>query len=417
MFAKDASKQFKTRALIILIISFITMYCSGMFGTDIINVIQNPIMEKLGISATQSVLGWTVGGYTVIFIAFLFSTIIMKRGVRGFATISFIIMAGGALLVGLGYSIGSSLVITIGGFLLKNFLLALQLSVFQVVARWFLKTRGFVLGLMGAAFALDNSTSSSGLTLLYNGLGFNGMIFVAAGILVVLGMVFFLFVRTAPEELGLTVDGLDADASVQSVQEQPEENKGFVSKWTLGKLLKVKESWCIMIGIGVFNMTLTAVISQFFNSLMGMGVELGSCMTYMLIFGLLGIVMSPIYGKLVDKIGAPKTGVVAALLYLVAVAGFCFKIPVVAALGLTFFVGAPVLQPALTMHVFGGREYQSTNRYLSIIINIIGACGIPFMTIINDLTGSFTLAFYVLLALNALVLLMMLVCRKTYVEE
>ena len=62
MFAKDASKQFKTRALIILIISFITMYCSGMFGTDIINVIQNPIMEKLGISATQSVLGWTVGG-------------------------------------------------------------------------------------------------------------------------------------------------------------------------------------------------------------------------------------------------------------------------------------------------------------------------------------------------------------------
>ena len=57
MFAKGASVQFKTRALIILIISFVTMYFSGCFGTDIINVIQNPIMEKLGCTATQAVLG------------------------------------------------------------------------------------------------------------------------------------------------------------------------------------------------------------------------------------------------------------------------------------------------------------------------------------------------------------------------
>lgn len=414
MFAKEASKEFKARALIILIISFITMYCSGMFGTDIINVIQNPIMEKLGISATQAVLGWTIGGYTVIFIAFLFSTIIMKRGVRGFATVSFFIMAAGALLVGVGYSIGSVVVITIGGFLLKNFLMALQLCVFQVVARWFLQTRGLVLGLMGAAFALDNSTSSSGLTLLYNGLGFTGMMVVAAVIMVVMGILTFLFVRTAPEELGLTVDGLKA---IAPAAEEPQEEKGFVSKWTLGKLLKVKESWCIMIGIGVFNMTLAAIISQFFNSLMGMGLEIGTCMTYMLIFGLLGIVMSPIYGKLVDKLGAPKTGVITAILYLVSVAGFCFKIPIVAALGLTFFVGAPVLQPALTMHVFGGREYQSANRYLSIVVNLIAACGIPFMTIFNDLTGSYTLAYYVLLALNIVTLLLMLICRKTYADD
>lgn len=52
MFAKGASVQFKTRALIILIISFVTMYFSGCFGTDIINVIQSPIMEKLGCTAT-----------------------------------------------------------------------------------------------------------------------------------------------------------------------------------------------------------------------------------------------------------------------------------------------------------------------------------------------------------------------------
>jgi predicted MFS family arabinose efflux permease len=189
------------------------------------------------------------------------------------------------------------------------------------------------------------------------------------------------------------------------------------SKWTFGKLFAKKESWCIMLGIGIFNMTLQAVITQFFGSLLGMGVSQQLCMTYMVAFGLLGVVMSPIYGKLVDKLGAPKTGVVAAILYIVSVAGFAFHIPLVAATGLTFFVGSPILQPALTMHVFGGREYQAANRYITVGANIIAACGIPFMTIFYDITGSYTTAYYTLLVMNIFVLLLMLLCRNTYVED
>lgn len=414
MFEKGASSVFKIRATVILIISFITMYCSGMFGTDIINVIQNPITEKLGCSATQAVMGWTIGGYTVIFIAFIFSTIIMKKGVRGFAAISFFIMGCGALLVGAGYNMDSVAAISAGGFLLKNFLQALQLCVFQVVARWFVKTRGFVLGLMGASFALDNSTSSSGLTFLYNSLGFTGMMIVAAVIMVTMGVLTFIFIRTTPEEIGLTVDGVSENSIMEKNMEESSDDTN--SKWSFGRLLKVKESWCIMLGIGVFNMTLTAVISQFFNSLMGMGVEISSCMTYMLVFGMLGIVMSPIYGKLVDTIGAPKTGIVIAFLYCVSISGFCFNIPILAAMGLAFFVGAPVLQPALTMHVFGGREYQAVNRYLAIVVNLIAACGIPFMTIFADMTGSYKMAYLTLFGMNIVALLLMMICRKSYAE-
>ncbi len=415
MFEKNASPKFKVRAAVIIIISFITMYCSGVFGTDIINVIQNPITEKLGCSATQAVMGWTVGGYTVIFIAFVFSTIIMKKGVRGFAAVSFLIMACGALLVGIGYNIGSVAVISIGGFFLKNFLQALQLCVFQVIARWFEKTRGLVLGLMGASFALANSTSSSGLTFLYASLGFTKMMIVSASIMIGIGILTFIFVRTTPEEAGLTVDGIQKGTNEKHMDQEP---AAFTaSKWSLGKLLRIRESWCIMLGIGIFNMTLTAAISQFFNSLTGMGVELSSCMKYMLVFGLLGIVMSPVYGRLVDKAGAPKTGIVAAILYCAAVAGFCFKIPVLASMGLTFFVGAPVLQPALTMHVFGGREYQAVNRYLAIVVNLIAACGIPFMTLFADMTGSYEMAYFVLLAMNIAVLFLMILCRNTHIEE
>ena len=413
-FAKNASSAFKVRAGIVLVISFVTMYCSSMFGTDIINVIQNPITEKLGCSATQAVLGWTIGGYTVIFIAFIFSTIIMKKGVRQLVTASFVIMAAGALLVGVGYNMDSIVVISIGGFLLKNFLQALQLCVFQVVACWFLQTRGFILGLMGAAFALDNSTSSTGLTLLFEGLGFNGMMVVVAVILVVLGALTFIFVRTSPEELGLTIDGVEAEKPSGPAEEAHESGE---AKWTFGKLFRIKESWCIMVTIGVFNMALGCVVSQFFNSLMGMGVPASSCMIYMMVFGLLGIVASPIFGKLVDKVGAQKTGVILAALICVSMAGFCIKVPIIAALGLTFFVGAPILQPAITMHVFGAQQYQATNRYLAMGANLIGACGIPFMTISLDLTGGYDVAYYALLALSVVTLLLMLICRKTYIED
>lgn len=438
MFAKSASPKFKAKATLLLLISFLTMYASAMMGSDIINVVQNPIMKELGCSATQAVFGWTIGGYTIIFIAFLFSTIIMKKGVRGFTGLSFLILALGAFLVGLGYSMKSVAIISLGGFLLKNFVQAIQLCVFQVVAGWFCETRGLVLGLMGAAFALDSSTASSGMTLLYSSVGFTGMMMILTVILLALGAVTFLFVRTRPQECGLTVDGLpEKNAETQEKAEEAEKaeiqardggnaakaqardgsNAAHQSRWTLGKLIRIKESWCIMIGIGIFNMTLTAVVTQFFNSLMGMGLKMGTCMTYMVIFGLLGIVTAPIFGKLVDSIGAHMTGEILALLFVLTVCGFAFHIPLLAAAGLAFFVGTPILQPALTMSIFGGAEYQATTRYFSIVINLIAACEIPFMTIFLDLTGSHQMAYYVLLVMNVIALLLMAICNKTYVEE
>lgn len=69
------------------------------------------------------------------------------------------------------------------------------------------------------------------------------------------------------------------------------------------------------------------------------------------------------------------------------------------------------------MSIFGGAEYQATTRYFSIVINLIAACGIPFMTIFLDLTGSHQMAYYVLLVMNVIALLLMAICNKTYVEE
>lgn len=413
MFVKGASSKYKVNAMILIVVSFITMYCSGMFGSDIINVIQTPIMERLGCSATSAVLGWSIAGYALLVATYFFSTIIMKWGAQKFATLCLALMVIGAVLVGVGYSASSVFIVAVGGLLLKSFAVAIQTCMFQLVAGWFNKTRGIIFGLLGAAFALDNSTSSTGLTILYNKLSFTGMIACGAVLMLVIGIVTFLFIRNTPEELGLTVDGIEQEET----HEEPTMPGEFQSKWTLKKLIATRESWCVSLTIGILTMTLTCVVTQFFGSLMSMGVDTADCMKYMMIFGFLGIIMSTIYGKLVDKIGAPKTGMIAAALYALSVAGFCFHIPLLGAMGLTVFVGAPILQPVLTIHVFGAKEYQAANRYLDVIVKLIGACALPFMTVLYDVTGSYQLAYQILLVLNIFAFVLMLMCRNTYAEE
>ncbi len=282
MFVKGASSKYKIKAIILIVIGFVTMYCTGMFGTDIINVIQNPIMEHLGCSATSAVLGWSIAGYTLLVATYFFSTIIMKWGPHKFATLCLAIMAAGAALVGVGYSTKSVDIIAVGG-------------------------------ILGASFALDNSTSSTGLTLLYNKLGFTGMITAGTVLMIVIGVLTFLFVRNTPEECGLTMDRIETEETEKS-EPAPGE---FQSKWTLGKLLSKKESWCV----------------------------------------------------------------------------------------------------ALTIHVFGAKEYRATNRYLAVIVNLIGACAVPFMTVLYDVTGGYALAYNILLVMNIVAFALMLICRKTYAED
>ena len=53
----------------------------------------------------------------------------------------------------------------------------------------------------------------------------------------------------------------------------------------------------------------------------------------------------------------------------------------------------------------------------TVIANLIGACAIPFMTVLYDATGGYALAYNILLVMNIVAFVLMLVCRKTYAED
>lgn len=404
MFEKGASEKFRSRTIWIIITGFLAMYLTSAISQDCINVIQPAFMEKFGMNSTEVTMPVTIGAYAVIIAAFFYSTIIMKKGVRKFGAFSAVILAVSTLLVGVAYNVegmAAVVLMSVGLFVSRAFVMAVQLCVMQMCANWFMTTRGRIMGLIMAGCALDNATAQTAAKKLAGVIGFGYTYYLIAALLLVLAVLMYAFFITSPEEVGLTPDGIVREKEEMNHLEEGE----YHTKWTLKKLLSIPESWIIMIGFGVFSMVITCSVAVFSIRMDEVGISPSLYGVLLLIAGVCGILASPIYGTIIDKIGAPKAGAVLGICDTLMMLGLAFcnadrVWPIyLAAFGIAMMAGTPAVQPALTIHVFGPREYQAANRYLNIVVNLIGACALLYVSVIHDMTGSYTMAYLIMAVL------------------
>lgn len=422
MFEKNVSPRFVLRTIGIILVGFLSMYFSCCLGADCLNVIQPAFQEKFGWSFTSITMPGTIASYVVIFGAFVYSTIIMKNGTRIFATVSFIILAVSTLMIGISYNSEGNMafwMLVAGQFLTRMFVQAVQLCFFQVCANWFVKTRGRIMGVTMAACALDNATATAIMTKASSAIGFGNTYYIIAALLIVIAVMAFIFFRTTPQEVGLTPDGCTEETPAVNEEKYTE----YKTKWTLKKLLKCRESWIIMFAFGVFNMTITCVIAEYVIRMTELNIDLEKAFGMLAIAGVAGIFASPVYGVLVDKFGAPKATALLGLFDTLMMVGFRFGSPdrmafiYMGVAGIALFSGTPTLHPGLTIHVFGAKEYQAANRYLSIVINLIAAGAVTFMSLIKDMTGTLNLAYTIMAVLDAVAMVLVFTIKKTYAEE
>ena len=419
MFEKEASPKFRSRTLWIIITGFLAMYLTSAISQDCINVIQPVFMEKFRMNSTQVTMPVTIGAYVVIIAAFFYSTIIMKKGVRIFGVICSIILAVSTALVGLAYNLeGTAAVVlmSIGLFLSRAFVMAVQLCVMQVCANWFMTTRGRVMGIIMAGCALDNATAQTIAKKMAAAIGFGATYYVIAALLLVMAVLIYLFFVTTPEEAGLTPDGIERPEKELEKLEEGE----YHTKWTLKKLLSIPESWILMIGFGIYSMVITCSIAVFSIRMDEVGISPALYGVLLLVAGVCGILAGPIYGIIIDKLGAPKAGAILGICDMLMMVGLAMANarriwPVyLAAFGVAMMAGTPAVQPALTIHVFGPKEYQAANRYLNIVINLISACALLYMSVIHDMTGSYTLAYVIMTVLCAVSAVAMMGIKNTH---
>ena len=80
MFEKNASKEYKRFAFGIIVVGFFAMYFSSCLVTDALNILQPAFIAKFGWTYSDISLPITIGGYALIVISFLYSTIMIKNG-------------------------------------------------------------------------------------------------------------------------------------------------------------------------------------------------------------------------------------------------------------------------------------------------------------------------------------------------
>lgn len=412
MFEKNATSEFKRHALGIIIVGCLAMYFSCCLATDALNVLQ-PVFTELGWSYSQLSMPLTVGGYILVALSFVFSTIIIKKGTRIFGPCAFGAMAVGTLCIALAYVSDSYLLYFTGGLLSKFGTAATQMFVFQLCAEWFDKTRGRILGIVTMAAPLNSATSTTLLTLAKDAFGFTATYIIMAAVLGISTALAFLFSQSRPDEMGMTPDGIAPSGSKAEKETLPE------AVLTMKQILTTASTWKITVAFGIFNGTIGAIMAFFITRMTEVQVDISIALAVLSAASLLGIPISYLYGWIDDKFGTIKACAVLGAMYVVLCACLYFanagSMPLImlAAVGMASMTGGcPNLHPSSIMHVFGAAEYQNANRYIGIGINLISTFGVQLMSTCMDRTGSLNTGYLVFGVLSLIATVLIATTKK-----
>ncbi len=404
MFEHGASAKFKKHAIGIIILGCITMYFSSCLVTDAMNVLQPIFVERYGWEYSKLSMPITIGGYVLIVLSFLYSTIMIKNGTRIFGIVNYISIAIGSLLIALSYDMGEKayLYYFIGVFLSKLSTLAIQMMLFQLCASWFNKTRGRILGIVTMAAPLNSATSVTLMTLGNKTFGFKVTYIIIAVIMAATAVLTYFYAITDPREMGLTPDGIK--------DETQSENKNIEKpKLTTKEILTTPDTWKLIITFGLFSGTIGTIMGFFITRMTEVNVSTPTALTILSVASILGIPVSYLFGWIDDKFGTIIACRILGICYVLMMLCFYFGnkdnffMIVGAAIGMAAMTGGtPNLHPSAIMRVFGAVEYQNANRYIALGISLISANGMQLMSRILDSTGSLDMGYIVFCILSVI---------------
>ncbi len=403
-------KSFKSYTMLITLSGFLVFLFQTALGMDIINVIMPTIESDRGWSRGE--LNTVISAATLVGIAapFIFGTIYLKFGLQKILFISMLVNGIATIVMGVT---DTMVVFAACTFIVQFISMALTIGIVGIIGNWFLKTKGRILGIVTIAAPFSTAAFTPFATYLLVEFGFTGM-FVIIGVLgVVLGAGSVLFIPSNPEEVGLHIDN-ETDA-------QKEEEIKIESKWTVGRLLKTKETWLLIVGFGLVYVMMTSIMSQFVARMTDQGITPDVAIGMLSIAAVAGMPFSYFWGWLDDKISTPKTSGIFLLTYVITAIAMIFagKDNMAAVYLAGFAVAATTggminLIPSSITWVFGGHEYVNANRTISTFQLIGRSIAFYLMGAIYTNFGSYTVAYYIFIPLAIIGSICLFSIRRSY---
>lgn len=382
------NKKFLGYGILLSILGIVFMFLYSGLQNDQINIIQ----AFSGWSGDATMAPMTVGNFVCIVLTFLYGTMFIKFGVKKSLIPTMILCAVGCIGVAAANGLacnggeGNYVLYFISLFITRCTCMMLQMAGFQLVASWFVRFRGQIMGVITVGSPLFSVVGTAGMTTLITkklGGDYRPFYIAIAVLLVIVAVVVAFAIKDTPEDAGLYPDG--ANHPLKS------EGAGEEVKLTIKDILSTKKGWQVIISFGA----LTFIINACMGSMAMRYITLGGgeptiwlqAVKYLSIGALLGIPMSYVFGLIDDKVGTVKAAIVLGLCELLPILGLMLQpeggskvLMLVWGFGVACMTGGvPTLHPCIMAFAYGRREYQAANRIIMAIQLIPSAVAAQIM--------------------------------------
>jgi sugar phosphate permease len=388
-------------------VGFVGLFASGPGQSFTISNFVSPIIEELEISRTSISSAYTLGTLTAAFGLSYLGQLIDRFGARAMlVTVSLLLGISAICFSAVTNIVALYAVFTAVRIFGQG---ALMLTSHNLVSQWFVRRRGLALSLVNLGFAVGSATYPPLTQILIGGVGWRtAWIWLGMGSWLLVIPIALLFVKSRPEELGLSPDG-----AAPSQVERPEGEGTATSapaaggeSWRIGEAIRTRQFWIMGVAVAIPSMLITGMVFHQISYFLEQGLSAQTAASVFTVSAVAMVTAGLFFGFLLDRL--PTRYVVSLALLCMLAAMYAMAVadtPLLAyGYGVVFGVasGGMMMMTSYVWPEYFGREFLGSVQGAAFTISIIGASlgPLPF-GVAFDLWGSYHRALVLLSLLPA----------------
>lgn len=388
---------------VIIYVGVLYYFMTGM-TVDGLNVLVPGLSELHGMNYNQVLAISTPAGIIALISCMFYGWLAAKKGAQFTAVLCLVLGGGATIWYGNANTITTyAISLTLMVSLINGFS---NIAGNVYMANWFPRKKGLALG--WATMGMNMASATIVIVLNAFAVRFGGMnisVTIIGIFMIVLAIFTKLFMKGTPEEAGCTPDNLPPD------QLNGNRIENYVRKLTYMKVFKTKETWLMAIAYGVNGMVTVGVMSQLVPRLMERGYELNTAIMMLTIAAIIGLAGSYAWGVVDQKWGTKTASLYFAMWYIVGI-GFNLIDNTICLYISLFMIGVAIggnanFPPSMVTTIFGRREFPMAFTVMNTIQGVIRNMAFLVLAAAISITGSFTGAYMVFMAIEVISIIAM----------
>lgn len=349
-----------------VVIYTLLIYLFTCVTNDTLNVTTEWFGQVLDRPAESLLPMAAIGGIAGVVLSLIFGTIIAKKNVKVPTAVLFVILG---VLFAINGQARIMPVYAISAILSTAVSQTLNLvCTQQIMSNWFPKKKGIALGWATMGMPVCSAVMVAVFQGLYGSFSIAAPYWMMLIICLILAVITLVWFKNYPEEAGAYPDNEPVDPEEQ--KKTLEFMASYKSPWTVGKLLKTKEFWMLVLIFGFLFMGLVATMAQMIPRLGVLGVETNTAILCLSVASIVGIPGSFFWGWLDQKIGTGKTNrifcTIWAVTMIISAIGMAVASVPVTIVSIVLYAllngGLGNMMPSMFISVFGRFDFAQANK-------------------------------------------------------